>query len=87
MKQPMNTPRQPSTAMKPCPISGAMAGTIMNTIMMKLVIRAISRPEYRSRTSAVPTIRGEAAPSPCAKRASSSSSSEWANIATIEKTR
>ena len=43
--KPMKTPCHPIRVMKPMPISGASAGTIMKTIMMKLVIRAISRPE------------------------------------------
>ena len=42
--KPPNTACQPPSQMNPCPIEGASAGTIMNTVMMKLVIRAISRP-------------------------------------------
>ena len=78
------TPRQPTRWMTTAPTEGATAGTRMKIIMTKLVIRAISRPWYRSRTSASDTIRGPAAPSPWTKRATSSISSDCAKTAAME---
>ena len=66
------------------PIIGAMAGTIMNTIITKLMIRAISRPACRSRISAMPAMRTAAAPSPMTKRDTSSMSSEGDTAATSD---
>ena len=44
--------RQSNREIRPAPIKGATAGTIENITIINDVIRAISRPEYRSRTRA-----------------------------------
>ena len=54
------------------PRLGAMTGTTMKIIMTKDITRAISRPRKRSRTMAMATTRGAAAPRPCNARAASS---------------
>jgi hypothetical protein len=46
----------------------------MNAAMTTDITRAISTPSKRSRTMAVATIRGPAAPKPCSTRPSSSAS-------------
>ena len=56
--------RQSNSEIRPAPSRGATAGTIEKIIIINDVIRAISRPEYRSRTSACETTRGAAAPIP-----------------------
>ena len=71
MTKAMNRARQSNSAMMPLPIMGAMAGTIVKTIMMKLTTRAISRPTCRSRTMAIATTRGPAAPRPWITRPTS----------------
>ena len=43
---------------------GASTGTMMNTAMARDMMRAIARPVYWSRISAIVTIRGPAAPMP-----------------------
>ena len=67
-----------------CPIAGAIAGTRMKIVIATDTIRAISRPEKRSRTIAIETTRGPAAPKPWQNRATNTHSSEeeyQANIA------
>eukprot|EP00918_Siedleckia_nematoides_P034646 GHVU01075380.1.p2 GENE.GHVU01075380.1~~GHVU01075380.1.p2 ORF type:complete len:121 (-),score=10.71 GHVU01075380.1:14-376(-) len=57
-------PRQPTPAMITAPIAGAKAGTSVKISITIDTMRAISRPEYRSRTIATATMRGPEAPSP-----------------------
>ena len=56
--------RQSNTEIIPAPSKGAKAGTIEKIIITNDEIRAISRPEYKSRIKACETIRGAAAPIP-----------------------
>ena len=66
--------RQPKAAMIPAPTVGASAGTSAKTSMMNDSVRAMSRPEVRSRTIAMATTRGPDAPSPWIRRAARISS-------------
>ncbi|EKD60229.1 MAG: hypothetical protein ACD_54C00867G0002 [uncultured bacterium] len=64
--------------MMACPINGAIAGTMMNTIMTNDMIFAISRPLNRSRMIAIDTTRAAATEMPCSTLATSKVSSELA---------
>ena len=63
--------RQLATSRMSWPSPGASAGTRMKTAMTEDMIRAIARPSYWSRTIAMVTIRGPAAPIPWRKRPTS----------------
>ena len=84
----MKTPkidRQSDIEIIPAPNSGATAGTIANITIIKDEMRAISLPEYRSRTKAWDTTRGAAAPIPCKTRAITSVSKFVENIHRAEE--
>ena len=78
--------RQSSTEIKLAPSKVATAGTNENMIMIKDDIRAISRPEYRSRIKAWETTRGAAAPIPWKIRATTIVSRLGANMQNEEET-
>ena len=78
--------RQSSTEIKLAPSKGATAGTNENMIIIKDDIRAISRPEYRSRIKAWETTRGAAAPIPWKIRATTIVSRLGANMHNAEET-
>lgn len=63
--------RQSATRRMSWPIDGARTGTRISTVMTKDMMRAMERPTKRSRTIAMPTMRGPAAPKPCRTRPSS----------------
>ena len=62
--RPAKITRQLATISTNCPIEGARIGTSINTVITKDMIRAIAAPPCPSRTMAMETIRGPAAPSP-----------------------
>ena len=55
-------------------MDGASTGTRMNTVETNDMTRAMRRPAYTSRTSAVETMRGPAAPKPASARPASNES-------------
>ncbi len=69
-----------------CPMLGARTGMAMNTMKTSDMTSAISRPEYRSRTTAVVMTRTLAAPRPCTKRRTSSMVKLGAKAAVITAT-
>ena len=56
--------RHPNIQAMPAPRVGAITGTRAKTIMTRLITRAISRPEKRSRVNAKAITLGPAAPNP-----------------------
>ncbi len=78
--------RQWATARIAWPIAGARIGTRMNTDIASDMMRAIARPAYWSRTSAIVTMRGPAAPTPWRNRPSSITSSPCARIDSTQPT-
>ena len=56
------------------PTDGARMGTSMKTVMTKDMTRAMPAPALPSRTMAIETMRGAAAPKPWTKRPSSMTS-------------
>ena len=60
--------RQLEMASTPCPMEGASTGTMMKTVETKDITRAMPRPAYTSRTKAIDTMRGPAAPNPASVR-------------------
>ena len=73
-----NTDRHGKISMSPAPMAGAMIGTIKNTAMMNDISRAITSPSKRSRTIALVSVRGPAAPIPHTNRAAMRSGHELA---------
>ena len=78
--------QSPKVRIRP-PIAGASIGTVMNTMMVSDITRAISRPAKRSRTIATASTRPVAPPIPWMKRARSSPSKLCASIASTQPTR
>ena len=68
---PTKITRQLATKSTSCPIEGARIGTSMNTDMTKDMMRAMAAPPCPSRTMAMETMRGLAAPKPCKARPAS----------------
>ena len=63
--------RQLATKSTSWPMDGARMGTSMKTVMTKDMTRAMAAPPCPSRTMAIETMRGAAAPKPWTTRPSS----------------
>ena len=78
--------RQLAKAITAWPKKGARIGTIMNTIMVSDMTRAMAGPWKRSRTIETTSTRLAAAATPCIARAASSQAKLEASPASVAKT-
>ncbi len=81
-----NGPRQPHCATSSAPNVGAMTGAAVKIIVISDISFAASLPDAMSRTTALESTTAEAAPIPCTKRATSSSSILLAIVVAIAAT-
>jgi hypothetical protein len=77
--RPAKIARQVVNASTAWPMDGASTGTRMNTVETKDMTRAMPRPAYTSRTIAIVTMRGPAAPKPASARPASNQPKLWVN--------